>query len=78
MSDNQPVFNELDPNETLAAIATDEDVKDFFAIVVRTDGTFTYHSNHPDSNLVLRWIEEFKLKLLRGDFVTGASEEESH
>lgn len=62
----------IEPRGMLQSIAEDETVVDAFCIITHADGIRTYHSSTPDSNLALRQVEEFKFKLLRGDFNTRA------
>lgn len=63
---NGIITHSIDPNEMLMEIAKEE-IEGVFMIVQRKEG-LTFHSNFPDSNLALRLVEEFKYKLLSGDF----------
>ena len=57
---------DIDPKVALANIAGEKDVEHFAAMVLRDDGTITFHSSMADQAQVNLWLDMFKDGIING------------
>lgn len=60
-------YGELNPQEILKQLSTEEDIESVLIIAVRKETT-TYHSNFADGKYGLWLVQNFIYKLMKGDF----------
>jgi len=65
-SHNEQIMGDVDPQLALSVLAHDDGVEHFAAIVLRDDGTLTFHSSNGDAAEVNLWIDMFKNGLING------------